>query len=238
MGNYENRGSYSNGNYGNQRGNYRNSKGNYGNRSNGQNEQQNERKFSAKFRIRGIVCTDKQTGNGFTKINTRSGASMCSVNLMISKHQKTGDIDRDGNPVWKENNEFFRLIAFGKEADEVMGIVKPRSIMDFTGEIRMQKSENGFDSPSFVIEKADMVREFSGSNSNQNNGNGYQRTNGQARNDYQRNTGVYSSYEDRPANSFQRNSREDSHGGNSQEEQQSVQSDNCAEQNDENYIPF
>jgi hypothetical protein len=213
MNNYNNRGSYNNGkgNYGNgQRGGYQNSRGNYNN-TNGQQEQQNEKKFGAKFRLRGIVCTDKQTGEGFTRINTKNGSAMCSVNVMIAKYQNTGDRDRDGNPVWKENTEFFRLIAFGPVAETVMGMAKAKSTMEFTGEIRMQKGENGFSNPSFVIEKIDMIKEYSGSNSNNQGGN-YQRNNGQREgyrnNGYQKtngNAGGYN-YEDRPNNYSQRSS--------------------------------
>lgn len=212
MNNYNNRNSYNNGRggYNNQRGSYQNSRGNYNNGQNGsQQEQQNEKKFGAKFRLRGIVCTDKNSGEGFARINTKNGTPMCSVSVMISKYQNTGDRDRDGNTVWKENSEFFRLVAFGKTAEDVMGTVKAKSIMEFIGEIRMQKTENGFSNPSFVIESVNMVREFSGSNSNnQNNGSSYQRTNGQ-RQDYQnggyqrQNNGGYS-YDDRPNNYSQR----------------------------------
>ena len=213
MNNYNNRNSYNNGrgNYSNQRGSYQNSRGNYDNGQNGsQQERQNDKKFGAKFRLRGIVCTDKNSGEGFTRINTKNGVAMCSVSVMISKYQNTGDRDRDGNTVWKENVEFFRLVAFGKTAEDVMSMVKAKSIMEFIGEIRMQKDEAGFSKPSFVIESVNMVREFSGSNSNnQNNVNGYQRTNGQGQ-DYQnggyqrQNNGGYN-YDDRPNNYSQRN---------------------------------
>ena len=213
MNNYNNRGSYNNsrgGSYNGQRNGYQNSRANYNN-GNGQQEQQNDKKFGAKFRLRGIVCTDKQTGEGFTRINTRNGSPMCAVNVMIAKYQNTGDRDRDGNPVWKENTEFFRLVAFGNVAETAMGMIKAKSTMEFTGEIRMQKGENGFSSPSFIIEKVDMIKEYSGSNSNNQNGNasrndgqrnnyqnnGYQRTNG--------NAGGYN-YDDRPNNYSQRSS--------------------------------
>jgi hypothetical protein len=212
MNNYGNRGSYNNGrgNYNGNRNGYQNSRANYSGGNDNQ-EKQNDKKFGAKFKVRGIVCTDKQTGEGFSRINTRNGSAMCSVNIMIAKYQNTGDRDRDGNTVWKENAEFFRLVAFGPVAETVMSMVKAKSIMEFTGDIRMQKAENGFSSPSFVIEKVDMVKEYSGSNSgvqnsgyqrndNQRNGyqnNGYQRTNG--------NSGGYN-YDDRPNNYSQRGS--------------------------------
>ena len=237
--NYGNRGSYqgrnNGGNYVAQRGNYQNSRGGYnGENSAEQRENRGDKKFGAKFRIRGIVCTDKQTGGGFSRINTKNGTPMCSVSVMVSKYQRTNDRDRDGNPVWSENSEFFRLVAFGETAEQVMGMAKAKSIMEFIGEIRMQKAENGFSNPSFVIEKVDMIREYSGNGGNNNNNNGsagYQRSNGQRQGGgYQNNNGDYN-YNDRPNNYSQRSTARAS--------QPSVDSENdYAEQAEHNDIPF
>ena len=127
---------------------------------------------------------------------------MCSVNVMIKKFHNTGDVDRDGRPVWNESIEYIRVVAFGKNAEMVMSIVKAKSILDFSGDIVIRRLDNGSYDTNLVVDKVDMVREYTGaSNSNQQrNAGGYQRSNGKR-------NGV--SYNDRPNNYAQRNPAHD-----------------------------
>lgn len=192
---------YNKGSYGNSssyRGGYKNSNGSYNGGQNRKNEQQQDKSFGARFRIRGIACTNKDTGEGFTRINTKSGTPMCSVNVMVKKYRNTGDVDRDGRTVWNENIEYIRLVAFGKNAEVVMSTVKAKSIIDFSGDILVKKMENGPYDTTFAIDKVEVIKEFSGaSNSSYQNRkpNGYQRTNGQQNS---------VNYDERPNNYSQR----------------------------------
>ena len=158
------------------------------------NEQQQDKSFGSRFRIRGIVCTNKSTGEGFSRINTRNGSSMCSVNVMVKRFKNSGNRDDSGRTIWNEEADYFRLVAFGENADIVMRMVKAKSVMDFSGEIRVQE-DNGAYSYTFIIDKVEMIREYSG-NSNSRDKQQYQPARQQKRQEF--------NYEDRPNNRYDR----------------------------------
>lgn len=221
------RGTYNGGS--NQRGSYRNSGSSYNGGQTQQGEQQ-EKTFGARFRIRGIACTNRDTGEGFTRINTRNGTAMCSVNVMVKKFRNTGERDSNGKTVWNEDTEYIRLVAFRKSAEDVMSIVKPKSIVDFSGEISIKKLDNGGYDTSYIIDKVELIREFSGSTSDggQRNSSGYQRTNGQR--------GGFN-YDERP-NNYQRRATEPRPEREPAPQRPSVREDYAQATADNDDIPF
>ena len=227
------RGSYNNGNSGRAE-NGRN--GYYGGQNQQQNENSQDKSFGARFRVRGVVCTNKETGSGFYQFNMRSGSAGCSVNVMVKKFRNTGEKDRDGRTVWNEDVEYIRLIAFGRDANNIMSTVKAKSIMDFSGNISMRKREDGSYEPAFIVDKVEMVKEFTGSNSdgNRDGRGGYQRHERQPQNG-----GNSFNYDERPNNYSQREQRNDGGRENYRQNERSVAREDYAQPTVDNEdIPF
>lgn len=224
-----NRGSYSNDRNGNGNGGYGSQRGSYNNGQQRPRNEQQEKQFGSRFRIRGVVCTNKDTGEGFTRINMKNGGFMCAVNVMVKKYRNTGERDRDGRAVWNEDVEYYRLVAFRKNADDVVSMVKAKSIMDFSGDIYMRRLENGSYETSFVIDKIDMVKEFTGASNSQNQ---ERRPSG----DYQRSNGQRTvNYDDRPNNYSQSGNK---NRGSETTAEDSRTRDDYAQPSNEDDIPF
>lgn len=165
-----NRGGYNNNRGGGNRGNYNNGGGQYrqnggggggyqnrgnngGYQNNGggqQNGEQNEKRFGAGFRIRGIVCQNKD-GDAVQVIPTRNGGIFVTISVMVSKFSNSGRRDDAGKTIWNEDKEYFRMVAFGQTAEQLANDIVLHANVEFTGTIGYGKEYNGRREIQFVV---------------------------------------------------------------------------------------
>lgn len=165
-------------------GNYQNNGGGYRNNGGGgqQDGGQNEKRFGAGFRMRGIVCKSKD-GGPVQIIDTRNGGFFVNVSVMVSKFSNSGNRDQNGKTIWNENNEYFRLVAFGKVAEQLANDLVLRANVEFIGTIGLAKEYNGRRDVQLVVNSytiKSLPNNNGGGGGNrggQNNGGGYQSRN-------------------------------------------------------------
>nr|DAQ92159.1 MAG TPA: Single-stranded DNA-binding protein strand DNA-binding domain, SSB.2A [Caudoviricetes sp.] len=193
-----NRGGYNNNRGGGNRGNYNNGGGQYrqnggggggyqnrGNNGGYQNNgggQQNEKRFGAGFRIRGIVCQNKD-GDAVQVIPTRNGGIFVTISVMVSKFSNSGRRDDAGKTIWNEDKEYFRMVAFGQTAEQLANDIVLHANVEFTGTIGYGKEYNGRREIQFVVSNY-AIKSLPNNNGGGNGGNrggqqngGYQQRN-------------------------------------------------------------
>lgn len=194
------------GSYNNGGGQYRqNSGGGYQSRNNGgyQNNggghksgEQNEKRFGAGFRIRGIVCQNRD-GNAVQVIPTRNGGIFVTISVMVSKFANSGRRDDAGKTIWNEDKEYFRMIAFGQTAEQLANDIVLHANVEFTGTIGYGKEYNGRREIQFVVRNY-AIKSLPNNNGGGNGGgrggqqnSGYQQRNNGNGGYQQRNNGGY-----------------------------------------------
>jgi hypothetical protein len=121
-----------------------------------QGEEPKEKRFGAKFKIRGIICKGK-TGEAFDVITTRNNTPMCSISLMVSKYQPNGQVGQDGRDGFDEFREYFKIIAFKDIANEIMGTAKVHSTVDIVGTISHAPEYNGKREIQFIADSIELI---------------------------------------------------------------------------------
>lgn len=130
---------YNGGSYRGNGSNGRNGNGNNGgyNNSNGQQKKSFQH---ATFEIRGGICKTRE-GGLFT--NSRSG-KMVFFNLMVGNRKNTGNVDQQGNPIYEEVREFYRVCVSGQVMNDITSSVNvPYTSITVKGNIINVKTQDG-----------------------------------------------------------------------------------------------
>lgn len=146
--------------------NYNNGNNGYNN-SNGQQKAKNPQR--AIFEIKGSICKTRE-GGLFT--NSRNGSSVF-FNLMVGNRKATGNVDQNGQPIYEQVKEFYRVCASGQIMNNLVNSVNvPYTSLLVRGNILNVKTQDGRNEMMLFVREFNIEKVPSGNNGSWQNGGG------------------------------------------------------------------